>query len=122
MRRYEEDMSREDCIFCRISRGEIEASVLYEDEEMIAFEDVNPQAPVHFLVIPKEHIETLDDLDDRHGEIIGRMLLRAARLARDKGVAESGYRQIINCRQGAGQEVYHLHLHIMGGRPMRKMG
>ena len=85
-------------------------------------EDVNPQAPVHFLVIPKAHIPTLDDVEATQSNIVGKMLVRGAALAREKGVAEAGYRQIINCREQGGQVVYHLHLHIMGGRKMGKMG
>ena len=112
----------DDCIFCKIANGDIPSNKLFEDEDIVAFEDVNPQAPVHFLVIPKAHIPTLDDLNEDQSEILGKMLIRAARLAREKGVAEQGYRQIINCREQGGQVVFHLHLHIMGGRKMEKMG
>ena len=96
--------------------------LIVEDENIVAFEDVNPQAPVHFLVIPKAHIPTLDDVSEGQSEVLGKMLVRAAQLAREKGVAEQGYRQIINCREQGGQVVFHLHLHIMGGRKMEKMG
>ncbi len=112
----------DDCIFCKIAQGEIPATKLYEDDEIVAFEDVNPQAPVHFLVIPKAHIPTLDDVDSSQANLIGKMLVRGAALAREKGVAADGYRQIINCRGNGGQIVFHLHLHIVGGRKMGKLG
>ena len=115
-------MSNEDCIFCKIIAGEIPSTKLYEDERVLAFEDINPAAPVHFLVIPKEHIETLDDVEERHRELLGHMLFTATRLAKEKGVGETGYRQVINCRKSAGQVVFHLHLHVLGGRDMRLMG
>jgi histidine triad (HIT) family protein len=111
-----------DCIFCKIVNREIPANILYEDDVILAFEDVNPISPVHFLVIPKMHIPTFDDVQEEDRELLGRMLLAASKLARDKGVAEDGYRQVINCREAAGQVVFHLHVHILGGRPMRQMG
>jgi histidine triad (HIT) family protein len=110
------------CVFCKIAAGEIPSQKLYEDDELLAFEDINPVAPVHFLVIPKQHVATLDDVDEAHAQMLGRMLVVAANLARDKGVAEEGYRQLINCREPAGQTVFHLHLHILGGRRMGPMG
>ena len=115
-------MTEQDCIFCKICAGEIPSQKLYEDDDLLAFEDINPVAPVHFLVIPKQHIPTLDDIEEKHGEVLGKMLLVASKLARDKGVADDGYRQLINCREPAGQTVFHLHLHILGGRPMGPMG
>ena len=115
-------MAGDDCIFCKIANGAIPAKKLVEDEEMVAFDDINPQAPVHFLVVPKAHIPTFDDLSPKHAELVGRMMVRAAELAREKGIATSGYRQVINCRGHGGQEVPHLHIHIMGGRQMGKMG
>ncbi len=115
-------MADADCIFCKIVAGEIPANKIYENDRIFAFEDIRPQAPVHFLVIPKKHIPTLDDLVDEDASVVGEMLYRATRIAREKGTAERGYRQIINCRDDGGQEVHHLHLHIMGGRPMGKMG
>ena len=115
-------MSADSCIFCKIVAGQIPSNKLYEDEDVMAFEDVNPQAPVHVLVIPKEHVPTLDDAKPEHAAVLGKLLLVGAQIARDKGVSESGYRSIINCRQSAGQVVFHLHLHIMGGRAMRQMG
>ncbi len=115
-------MTNDDCIFCKIIRGEIPSTKLYEDDDILAFEDINPAAPVHFLVIPKEHIPTLDDVEEQHSKILGKMLFTATKLAKDKGVGETGYRQVINCRKSAGQVVYHIHLHILGGRDMRLMG
>ena len=95
---------------------------LFEDEDVIAFDDINPAAPVHFLVIPKIHIATLDDVSEAHTPLLGKMLSVASRLAREKGVGATGYRQVINCRKAAGQVVFHLHLHVLGGRDMRLMG
>ncbi len=115
-------MNTTDCIFCKIVRGEIPAQKLYEDDDLLAFEDASPAAPVHFLVIPKEHIETLDDVEERHKEMLGKMMLVAVEIAREKGIGATGYRQVINCRKSGGQVVFHLHLHIMGGRDMRPMG
>jgi len=115
-------MGHADCIFCKIVRGEIPATRLFEDEDVVAFDDVNPAAPVHFLIIPKQHVETLDDVGEEHAPILGKMLVVAARLAREKGVGATGYRQVINCRKAAGQVVFHLHAHVLGGRDMRLMG
>jgi len=115
-------MNDTDCVFCKIVCGEIPAKKLFEDDDVVAFDDINPAAPVHFLVIPKRHVATLDDVDEAHGPLLGKMLVTAARLAREKGVGASGYRQVINCRKAAGQVVFHLHLHVLGGRDMRLMG
>lgn len=115
-------MSDDNCVFCKIVAGQIPSHKVYEDDQILAFEDINPQAPVHVLVIPKEHIPTLDDVSEHQAALLGKMMLVGAQVARDKGVALSGYRAIVNCRESAGQVVFHLHLHIMGGRAMRKMG
>ncbi|MCU0662744.1 MAG: histidine triad nucleotide-binding protein [Myxococcota bacterium] len=115
-------MSEENCIFCKIVAGQIPSQKVYEDEHLLAFEDIHPQAPVHVLVIPKTHVPTLDDAAPEHGELLGRMMLVGAEVARVKGVAHTGYRSIVNCRESSGQVVFHLHLHIMGGRAMGKMG
>ena len=112
----------DNCIFCKIIRGEIPCTKLYEDDEILAFEDINPIAPIHFMVIPKEHVETLDDTTKQHTSLIGKMLITGAEIARKKGIGSTGYRQIINCRESAGQEVFHLHAHFAGGRKMGKMG
>jgi histidine triad (HIT) family protein len=108
-----------DCLFCKMVNGEIQPDVVYEDEEVLAFRDVNPQAPVHVLVIPKTHIATTNDLDAGNAQLVGRMLLAAQQVAADAGIAERGYRTVLNCNPEAGQSVYHLHLHLLGGRPMR---
>jgi Diadenosine tetraphosphate (Ap4A) hydrolase and other HIT family hydrolases len=107
-----------ECIFCKIAKGEIPAEVVYEDDQVLAFRDLNPQAPVHILVIPRRHIATLNDLDDGDAELMGRLHLAAKRIAADEGIAESGYRTVINCNAAAGQTVFHVHLHLLGGRPM----
>ena len=114
-------MTSENCIFCKIASGAIPATKLFENDEIVAFDDIHPQAPVHFLVIPKKHIPTMDDLDSGDADVVGQMLVHAAALAREKGIGDTGYRQIINCRADGGQEVGHLHLHILGGRPMGRM-
>lgn len=103
-----------DCIFCRIARGEIPSRKIYEDEHIFAFHDIHPQRPVHFLIIPKRHIETLYDAGTGEESILGRMLAKAGELARQEGLAD-GFRSIINTGKIGGQEVYHLHLHILGG-------
>jgi histidine triad (HIT) family protein len=115
-------MADTDCIFCKIARGEIPSNKLFEDEDLVVFDDIHPAAPVHFLIVPKQHIETLDDVNEQHQALLGKLLITAARLARAKGVSEAGYRQVINCRKAAGQVVYHLHVHVLGGRDMRLMG
>ncbi|MGD2138418.1 MAG: histidine triad nucleotide-binding protein [Gammaproteobacteria bacterium] len=107
-----------DCLFCKMVSGEIKPDVVFEDEEVLAFRDVNPQAPTHVLVIPKRHIATTNDLDADSAGVVGRMYLAAKQVAADDGIAEPGYRMVMNCNPGAGQSVYHLHLHLLGGRPM----
>lgn len=105
-----------DCLFCRIVRGEIPAKLVAETEECIAFRDINPQAPVHILVIPRRHVASLDALDD--GPLLGKVALLAADIARQEGVAATGYRTVINTGNDAGQTVRHLHLHLLGGRTL----
>jgi histidine triad (HIT) family protein len=106
----------DDCLFCRIVRKEIPAKLVAEDEHCVAFRDINPQAPVHVLVIPREHVPSLNQATD--AAMIGRLSLMAADIARNEGVAESGYRTVINTNAGAGQTVFHVHLHLLGGRSM----
>jgi histidine triad (HIT) family protein len=106
------------CLFCKMVAGDIQPDVVYEDEHVLAFRDVNPQAPVHVLIIPKQHIATTNDLDEDNAHLAGRMLLAARQVAADAGIAERGYRTVLNCNPEAGQSVYHLHLHVLGGRPM----
>ena len=105
-----------DCIFCKIGRKEIPSRIAYEDRQVIAFEDVNPQAPVHTLIIPKEHFATLNDISKDQEALLGHMTLVATRLAKEKGLQDEGYRLVTNCMEGAGQSVFHIHLHLLGGR------
>ena len=105
-----------DCIFCQIVAGEIPADILYQDEEVIAFRDINPVAPVHLLIIPKKHIPSLAHLSEAESPLIGHMVNVANQLAKREGVSESGYRLAISCGEQGGQEVPHLHLHLVGGR------
>ena len=107
-----------DCIFCKIAAKEIPASLIYEDDHLLAFGDVNPQAPVHILIIPREHIPSLGHLDSSHDQLVGRAIRLAAELARGKGLGESGYRVVANSGPDAGQSVGHLHFHVLGGRVM----
>ncbi|MEY6432230.1 histidine triad nucleotide-binding protein [Thioalkalicoccus limnaeus] len=106
-------------IFSKIAAGEVAADILYEDERAIAFRDVNPQAPVHLLVIPRKAIPTLNQVTPDDASLIGHLFLVAAKVAAQEGIAETGYRTVVNCNAGAGQTVYHLHLHVLGGRPMQ---
>ena len=106
----------DDCLFCRIVRKEIPAKLVAEDEHCVAFRDINPQAPVHVLVIPRAHVPSLNQATD--AAMIGRLSLMAAEIARREGVAESGYRTVINTNAGAGQTVFHVHLHLLGGRAL----
>lgn len=104
------------CLFCKIINKEIPANVLYEDENILAFSDVSPQAPVHFLAIPKQHISTLNDTDN--ASLIGQLSLTASKIAKQQGFDESGFRVIMNCNQDGGQTVYHIHLHCLAGRQL----
>jgi len=108
----------DDCLFCKIANGEIAAKIVYEDDQLLAFEDVNPQAPFHVLIIPRRHISTLNDVEEADEALLGRMLTRAAQIAKDQGHAQDGYRTVFNCNRGAGQSVYHIHLHVLAGRNM----
>ncbi|MEE9218336.1 MAG: histidine triad nucleotide-binding protein [Acidobacteriota bacterium] len=105
-----------DCLFCKMVRREIPTKIQYEDDRVFAFHDINPQAPTHVLVIPKKHFSTLDDLADPDRELAGHLMLKASEIARDLGHAEKGYRLVANCRAEAGQSVFHIHLHVLGGR------
>jgi histidine triad (HIT) family protein len=105
------------CLFCKIVRKEIPAKIVEETDEMIAFRDVNPQAPLHVLIIPKAHVPSLNEATD--AEMIGRLSLLAADIAKREGVSESGYRTLINTNRDAGQTVFHVHLHLLAGRPMK---
>jgi len=105
------------CLFCRIVAGELPASRIFEDETLVAFHDINPQAPMHVLVVPREHIATVSDLGAAHDPLVGAMVRRAATIAAERGYATSGFRTVFNCQAGAGQTVFHVHLHLLGGRP-----
>jgi histidine triad (HIT) family protein len=108
----------QDCLFCRIVAGEVPADIIYRDERAIAFRDINLQAPVHVLVIPHEHLESLDDASQKDEALLGHLLRIAARVANEEGLSESGYRTVVNTGAGVGQSIFHLHLHVLGGRPM----
>ena len=107
-----------DCIFCKIAEGEIPSDTVYQDEEIIAFRDINPQAPVHIVIIPRRHIASLSDLSESDSALVGRMVAAANRLAEEEGITEKGYRVVINCGKEGGQLVPHLHLHLVGGRQL----
>jgi histidine triad (HIT) family protein len=109
---------QQDCLFCRIIAGETTADVVYRDERSLAFRDINPQAPLHVLVIPHEHMESLDEAAQRDEAMLGHLLRVAARVANEQGLSESGYRTVINTGAGAGQSVFHLHVHVLGGRAL----
>ena len=108
----------QDCLFCRIVAGEIPSDLIYKDERAIAFRDINPQAPVHVLVIPRDHTESLDEASQKDEAMLGHLLRVAARVANEQGLSESGYRTVINTGAGAGQSVFHLHVHVLGGRAL----
>ena len=108
----------DDCIFCRIAAGDIPAELVYEDELVVGFRDLNPQAPTHVLVIPRKHIATLNDLSDDDELIVGRMIGAARKIARQEGLDEAGYRTVMNCNEAGGQTVFHIHLRLLGGRMM----
>lgn len=108
----------DDCIFCKIIRKEIPAKIVYEDDKIVAFEDINPQAPIHILLIPKEHFSTLNALPEDKQGLVGHMFIKAREIAQDKGIKERGYRMVLNTEKESGQEVFHIHFHLLGGRPM----
>jgi histidine triad (HIT) family protein len=105
-----------DCLFCKIIRREIPAKIVYEDDRLLAFEDINPQAPLHALLVPKTHIATLNELTPEHDALVGEMTRRAAAIAKDRGYAQRGFRTVFNTNRDAGQTVFHIHLHVLGGR------
>ena len=104
------------CLFCKIAAGELTSKIVYDSENIIAFHDINPQAPVHILIIPKIHISTLNDLKPEHKELMGELILVAKKLAQKEGISDAGYRTGFNCNEAGGQTVYHIHLHLLGGR------
>jgi len=105
-----------DCLFCKIINREIPADIVHEDDDILAFNDIDPKAPHHMLVIPKRHITTLNDTEEGDLALVGRLQYTAARLAREQGFADDGYRVVMNCNENGGQTVYHIHMHLMGGR------
>lgn len=106
-----------DCLFCRIVSGALPSTVIHSDDDLLAFEDISPQAPFHALIVPRRHISTLNDATAEDGPVLGRMVVLAARLAGDRGYAADGYRTVFNCNRNAGQTVFHVHLHVLAGRP-----
>jgi len=111
-------MSDPNCIFCKIASKQIPSSIVHEDEHVVAFKDISPQVPVHVLIVPKLHVAGLDALTEAHKELVGHIALVAQKLAKELGVAGSGYRLVANCGPNAGQTVFHLHFHLLGGAPM----
>ncbi len=107
-----------DCLFCKMASGEIEPDIVYQDDDVVAFRDVNPQAPTHVLVIPRRHISTINDLQPADAELVGKLFLAAQKVAEQDGIAGPGYRTVMNCNAEAGQTVFHVHLHVLGGRAM----
>jgi histidine triad (HIT) family protein len=108
-----------DCLFCKIVGREIPGSIVYEDERVLAFNDINPQAPTHVLLVPKRHIASLNELTPDDDQIVGELARRAAAIARERGIATGGYRTVFNTNRDAGQTVFHIHLHLLGGRSMQ---
>ncbi|MCE3238800.1 MAG: HIT-like protein [Gammaproteobacteria bacterium] len=106
------------CLFCQIAKGEVSAEIIYQDDSVVAFNDIKPHAPQHILIIPKKHISTLNDLEAEDTQLVGHLIQTAKHLAKENNIAEDGYRLVINCNAGAGQTVFHLHLHLLGGRQL----
>lgn len=106
----------QECLFCKIVNREIPGDIVYEDDQVLAFNDIAPQAPTHILIIPKAHIATLNDMEEEQQALVGRLSFIAAQLAEERGFAEAGYRVVMNCNDQGGQTVYHIHMHLMGGR------
>ena len=107
-----------DCIFCKIANGEIKSDKVFEDKDVFAFRDINPQAPVHILLIPKKHISSLNDIDEASNDLVGALIIKVKTLAKKLNIADDGYRLVINTNHMGGQAVYHLHVHLIGGRQL----
>ena len=107
-----------DCLFCKILEGEIPADIVFENDDVLAFRDVNPQAPTHILIIPRQHIPTTNDLSETHELIMGRLFSVAKIIAAREGISDEGYRMVVNCNEKAGQTVFHIHMHLLAGRSM----
>lgn len=112
----------DDCLFCKIVTGDIPGDIVHQDDKVIAFRDINPQAPVHLLIVPKKHISTLNELGEEDGPLIGHMANTAKRLAADNELTDRGFRLIMNCNEEGGQTVFHIHMHLMGGRQLGHLG
>lgn len=108
----------DDCLFCKIASGEMDAEIVHQDDDVVAFEDINPQAPTHVLVIPRKHVPTVNELEAADDELLGKMARTASRVAEERGLADRGYRLVLNCKEGAGQSVFHIHMHMLGGRAL----
>lgn len=111
-----------DCLFCKIVAGEIPSKKVAEGEDWVAFRDIDPKAPVHVLVVPREHVATTNELRPEHDGVVGRLVRAAAQIAADEGIAESGYRVLVNCNRDGGQAVFHIHMHLLGGRRLAPLG
>ena len=111
-------MSDQDCLFCKILGGDIPADIIYESELAIAFRDINPQAPTHVVIIPRQHVATINDIEPEHEALVGSLFSAAKAIAAAEGLSEDGYRVVMNCNEAAGQTVFHLHLHLLGGRKL----
>jgi len=108
----------DDCLFCKIASGDMDADIVHQDDDVVAFEDSNPQAPTHVLVIPRKHVATVNDLEAGDDELLGKMARTASHIATERGFADRGYRLVMNCNEGAGQSVFHIHMHVLGGRAL----
>lgn len=108
----------EDCVFCKIARGELQSELLYQDEDLVVFKDINPLAKVHLLLVPREHITSLNELEEKHNLLMGKLFLIAQKMAEKEGIKESGYRVVVNCGPDSGQVVNHLHFHLLGGEDL----
>ena len=106
----------DDCLFCKIAAGEIPANIVHQDDDVVAFEDISPQAPHHLVIIPRQHIATVNDLEPEHGPLLGKLAATAKTLAAERGFDQTGYRLVMNCNSAAGQTVFHIHMHLLGGR------
>ena len=111
-------MTDSDCLFCKIAAGDINADVVFESDDVIGFRDINPQAPTHVIIIPKRHVSTINDLTDLDADVVGLLYLAAKDIAKREGFADAGYRVVMNCNAAAGQTVFHIHLHLLGGRQL----
>ncbi|NLO88729.1 MAG: histidine triad nucleotide-binding protein [Clostridia bacterium] len=115
-------MVEKDCVFCKIVAGELPSEIVYEDDDILAFKDINPVAPVHILLIPKKHIPTITDIEEEDAALMGKLLLAAGKVADKMGIFDRGFRLVNNCREEGGQMVYHLHFHLLGGKQFGSVG